>query len=156
MKKPPAKKAKPRKPLDPEMARRKINALLQFLDNGDITMPQFWEMKHYDAVMREAVIAAKRTRPLRRVRQIAAKFGVSKSGTGVLVGVLVGCQPPMDENTGLRPPEQGLQLRLCPAAWRNRLYPGRHRELGRGFIKDFVALGPVGAIDRSNQAAAVC
>ena len=40
-------------------------------------------MKHYDAVtMREAVVAAKRTRPLLRVRQIAAKFGVSKSDTG--------------------------------------------------------------------------
>lgn len=60
-------------------------------------MVQFWEMKQrvldqmvggkrmkqYDAVTkREAVVAAKRTHPLLRVRQIAAKLGVSKSGTG--------------------------------------------------------------------------
>ena len=36
---------KPKKPLDPEIASRKIRALKQFLDDGDIDMKQFWQMK---------------------------------------------------------------------------------------------------------------
>jgi hypothetical protein len=42
---PPKPKAKPKKPLDPEIASRKIRALKQFLDDGDIDMKQFWQMK---------------------------------------------------------------------------------------------------------------
>jgi hypothetical protein len=36
---------KQKKPLDPEMAQRKIRALEKFLSDGDIDAKQFWTMK---------------------------------------------------------------------------------------------------------------
>ena len=41
----PPKKSKPKKSLCPEMAQRKIRALDKFLNDGDITLSEYWEMK---------------------------------------------------------------------------------------------------------------